>query len=120
MGRKPRRTAEPPPSAEMVSPFEPPPPPEPSEPLPPSSDDGEPSAELTIPAGQAAQVKPANLPAAFARNQQIEAQPSTVLVVPRMTIPKMRYGPKWYSFQKGKKVSVPPEVRDHLKRKGIL
>ncbi len=41
-------------------------------------------------------------------------------VTPKRTIPKVRIGGEWHSFQKGKAVKVPVRIVQHLELKGVI
>lgn len=68
------------------------------------------------------QAKPAAQPALTAT---VDAAPipvdeALVAVVPRKTFTSIRIGREWFSGLQGKRLMVPPGVRDHLKEKGLI
>ena len=52
---------------------------------------------------------------------EIELKPATQTIIPNTTLESVTYGAgKHYSFEEGRKYTVPRELAEHLRSKGLL
>jgi hypothetical protein len=51
---------------------------------------------------------------------EVEDPNQIVSIVPRKTVARTRIGPKWYTFQEGKKALVPRHVAALLAERGVV